>query len=612
MGAVFMKKLLTLLFTLVTGAANAQKAVRKFFGKTKDACNDDSSSSMNRRAAFSRILLGGAAAAVVAQKASAQSIQAPPPPAGLQPLSTSMTGPVASEGSWDSFVTAFDGDLTKTFSRKASITGASTLTQPASGYKQVVEASPVIFGVYNSSGWNQNTGTNDGRTGLSAQYTKLYQFGQGDLTGHTVTGVVATARAGATHYLASPALCGWGGSFYAGVDGAYIENIGDLNSIDQGYDVAVAGLVFNHNRTNATGNLYANWVNRIVKATGSKPIDFVDRVVGPVVSGIDFTNATMNFFRLAGLTVSSGGSGYVVGDILTVSGGTSVTPTIIQVATLSGSAIATVSIVNTGIYTTPPVTTYTTLTLTGGSGTGAVITGRYTSKNVLLMPSAGGTIRPGLSGGDVVSQMSGVHAGLTLDGNGASLGGEDISRPATIGGTNFAAGDQHLIQGSFSTCLGYGAYDVAQKYRIFFASGFFATRGEAQTSYGIMRASGTTTMRLTADQQTAGSQNSLTIRPSSAVALNIRVVAIDMSNGDCAVWKQRAGMINRVGSGNVAYTGDLSIAGTPDYSVGAGSTATVQISGDTTNQAVNITFVPPNAHTWRAMAYVGADALMGA
>jgi hypothetical protein len=69
--------------------------------------------------------------------------------------------------------------------------------------------------------------------------------------------------------------------------------------------------------------------------------------------------------------VSAGGSGYTVNDILTVSGGTCETQPQVKVATLSGSAVATVTVQTAGICTTFPSNGGGT---TGGTGSGATFT----------------------------------------------------------------------------------------------------------------------------------------------------------------------------------------------------------------------------------------------
>lgn len=61
-----------------------------------------------------------------------------------------------------------------------------------------------------------------------------------------------------------------------------------------------------------------------------------------------------SIFQAQSATVQAGGSNYVVGDTITETGGTFTTPAVFTVATLSGSAVATVTATVPGIYTTKP------------------------------------------------------------------------------------------------------------------------------------------------------------------------------------------------------------------------------------------------------------------
>lgn len=72
---------------------------------------------------------------------------------------------------------------------------------------------------------------------------------------------------------------------------------------------------------------------------------------------------------LPGMAVSAGGSGYSVGDLLTVSGGTILEePCAIEVTTVSGGVITGFKSIKKGSYTVPPASP---VSVTGGSGTGA-------------------------------------------------------------------------------------------------------------------------------------------------------------------------------------------------------------------------------------------------
>lgn len=75
-------------------------------------------------------------------------------------------------------------------------------------------------------------------------------------------------------------------------------------------------------------------------------------------------------------SIGEGGTGYVVGDILTLSGGTATIAAQVEVLTLSGSAVATVRRVNDGVYTVTPADEVET---TGGTGEGCTLNCTFAS-----------------------------------------------------------------------------------------------------------------------------------------------------------------------------------------------------------------------------------------
>lgn len=87
----------------------------------------------------------------------------------------------------------------------------------------------------------------------------------------------------------------------------------------------------------------------------------------------------------ASATVSAGGTGHVVGDLLTVVGGTKSTAAVFRVETLSGSAVATVSLWVRGNYDLTPANPATTTS--NASGTGCTLTVTYA--DVFLIPNEG-------------------------------------------------------------------------------------------------------------------------------------------------------------------------------------------------------------------------------
>ena len=76
-------------------------------------------------------------------------------------------------------------------------------------------------------------------------------------------------------------------------------------------------------------------------------------------------------FKAVAASVTSGGSGYAVGDQIVVVGGTG--GIVLQVATINAGAILTLSVLIAGSYSIPLTATYNTNALTG-SGSGAKIT----------------------------------------------------------------------------------------------------------------------------------------------------------------------------------------------------------------------------------------------
>lgn len=195
----------------------------------------------------------------------------------------------SSFGNSSSAETAFNGDLSKClFPTEYRITGASTLTQPATGYVYVPEATPYYTYFYNASGWNQSTSGNSGRTGATAFRTIVYQAGQGDCVAYNASGFVTGQRAGATSFLANPAASLFNGDMNAGQNGVYL-NPRELALNDNGFDVACVGDVINLNRTVAIGGLNVFWAAYRSQSIGSQPVDVAFSAVGDYRFGIDFS-----------------------------------------------------------------------------------------------------------------------------------------------------------------------------------------------------------------------------------------------------------------------------------------------------------------------------------
>lgn len=116
-------------------------------------------------------------------------------------------------------------------------------------------------------------------------------------------------------------------------------------------------------------------------------------------------------------SVAAGGTGYVVGDILNVSGGTSVVGAQLEVLAVSSGAVTSARIRNAGLYTSTPANA---VSVTGGSGTGATFnlswgTNGWTSRRATNCPEAvqSATVAAGGTGyavNDVLTVSGGTFA----------------------------------------------------------------------------------------------------------------------------------------------------------------------------------------------------------
>lgn len=208
---------------------------------------------------------------------------------------SNVSSPPTSSGNADSPLTAFNGDLTKCqFPVEHWITGANTVGQPTTGYSYTPEVFPHYTYLYNSSGWNQQTSGNGGRTGIAAYRTKIFQAGQGDLVCFNGSAFVTGTRAGSTNFLANPAAVLFNGDMTAGADGVYMnpyETICD----DNGFDAACVGVVNNFNRTVATGAKSAVWLGYRAQSTGAATCDALVSATGKWVTGLDLSMSGLDF-----------------------------------------------------------------------------------------------------------------------------------------------------------------------------------------------------------------------------------------------------------------------------------------------------------------------------
>jgi hypothetical protein len=134
-------------------------------------------------------------------------------------------------------------------------------------------------------------------------------------------------------------------------------------------------------------------------------------------------------------TVGAGGSSYVVGDKLTISGGTFGTAATFEVTSVSSGAVTAVDLLAGGDYTATPGNPAST---TGGTGTGCTLNVTYvtpwavqrrTQKAASAVVSAGGT---GYSVNDQLTVVGGVEVGTAAVFNVDTLSGSAVATVSLV------------------------------------------------------------------------------------------------------------------------------------------------------------------------------------
>lgn len=139
--------------------------------------------------------------------------------------------------------------------------------------------------------------------------------------------------------------------------------------------------------------------------------------------------------------VSAGGSSYVVGDKLTVSGGTFGTAATFEVTAVSGGVVTTVELLAGGDYTATPSNPAST---TGGTGTGCTLTVTYvtpwsvqrrTKKATTATVTAGGT---GYSVNDTLTLVGGLTGDTAATYNVDTLSGSAVATVSLVTAGHYA------------------------------------------------------------------------------------------------------------------------------------------------------------------------------
>lgn len=520
------------------------------------------------------------------------------------PIVTEITAAPSSLGTWTSVLTAFNGDLSHVpWAQEHRITGTTTLTQPASGYVFTPETAARAEYFYNSSGWNQQTTGNDGRTGAVSHYMAATQAGQGDLILDLCSLTTTGAKAAATSFLANPAAACLAGTNFAGQDGVFLQYLGDMNLKDQGFDVAGALITSNLTRTNATGALGAFWAGERYQSNGTKPIDAFYSFNGPATKAIDMAGVTLTSISIGTIAATNNGASFAANDTITLTGGTCDQPPVLTVDTVTGGALTTFHTSQSGICSIAPSITPTWTT--SGNGTGAAFSAVYYSGAAMTMPA--GSIIYGHAANATSAKFPnattlGVDGVIAFPTGGIYIGRGAQNMAGAAGANEIAIGYDHQAGGTNTVMEGQQCYDKFRSNTLCWAGGQFAARGDAERMEQILRriTSSTSATQLTTSGGSASSTNIVNIQTNTSFALRMMCQSRSTSggsSGDTATWDDFHGTLSRV-AGNAAYAGDATGATGPTRSTGTGSTATIQVSADTSNQGLNIAITAPNTDTW--------------
>ena len=185
-------------------------------------------------------------------------------------------------------------------------TGNNSLHATKFTYRE--EIIPVFAHLRVGSGVGHNTAKTvdgPGRTASVIFRARVDHNGQGGGVCYNAEAFVNSTRAGATHFLANPAISLFNGNMVGGSNGAFLNCtefriIGSAGGTD--FDLSAIGVVYNMIRNNDTGALEAGWDGIRIQSKGTKALDRGFMISGKSNIGIDTSRMTTGDAAFAMLT----------------------------------------------------------------------------------------------------------------------------------------------------------------------------------------------------------------------------------------------------------------------------------------------------------------------
>jgi hypothetical protein len=373
-----------------------------------------------------------------------------------------------------------------TFNLVFGINNSFTITQPGSGYVEQptitfsggggsgaaaiaqVGSAPIIRTLSNDMYFNDPFGTQFGITSNGSVASGNWLagwFGNPTLRASGGTGIIQNAGSNGLAFQTAGALTQFSITHtasavnYLSVTGGTTNNSPVLSAVGSDANISILlqpkgtgalDIAAGSSGTNISNGTTVTSISRTAAGSGyTSPPSWT--ASAPTTTGGVTATGTVTNIGVVSAVVASTGSGYAVGNVLTVLGGTYTTSATLTVASLSGSGVATITISNAGAYTVAPSNP---VSVTGGAGTSATFTLSFGVNNVysITQPGSGYVEQPSITfaggGGSGAAAIAVVGSAVTiksLAGNGTAFASLNLATP---GGTAFQIQDRGGVSDS--------------------------------------------------------------------------------------------------------------------------------------------------------------------